>query len=271
MSEPADSWEQFCAEVAELVRRLQASKAVNVNSEELRGRAQHLVQAYFRATRAGLLALGIEDTRLATIDSGMQSVLTLSHGRNAKRSYLLALGRIKSAIPGVAAKRELLIGKKRDSASGFETQLEGEIHRTLAAMVPSAALSYEQAARDLQDLSRVSMRGTAAELREVLREAVDQLAPDDAVRSSAGRSSTDSKVTMKEKVRFILRSRGMRSGARDAAERAVSIIDEQLGLLARSIYDRGSLSTHVASSRGEVKQLKLYIDSLLADLLAINT
>ena len=41
-------------------------------------------------------------------------------------------------------------------------------------------------------------------------------------------------------------------------------------MLARSVYDRGSVATHVAASRAEVKQLKLYVEGVLAELLAIH-
>ena len=39
--------------------------------------------------------------------------------------------------------------------------------------------------------------------------------------------------------------------------------------MARSLYDRGSLATHVVTTRKEVRQLKLYVDALLAELLEI--
>ena len=46
------------------------------------------------------------------------------------------------------------------------------------AMAPGAALGYEQAVRDIQDPDRLSYRGVAGELREVVREVLDRLAPD---------------------------------------------------------------------------------------------
>ena len=59
-----------------------------------------------------------------------------------------------------------------------QTSVEVQIIETLQSLVPTAALSYQQAIRDLADSTRVSYRGPAAELREVLREVCDHLAPD---------------------------------------------------------------------------------------------
>src|SRR6266853_172856 len=50
---------------------------------------------------------------------------------------------------------------------------------TLDKVVPTTALSSRQAPQDLGDQQRVSYRGTAAELREVLRELLDHLASDE--------------------------------------------------------------------------------------------
>ena len=48
------------------------------------------------------------------------------------------------------------------------------------------------------------------------------------------------------------------------------IATNSVGLLARSVYDRGSLSSHVATTRQEVLTLKGYADAVLADLLQIH-
>jgi hypothetical protein len=38
--------------------------------------------------------------------------------------------------------------------------------------------------------------------------------------------------------------------------------------MARSVYDRGSVSAHVSTTRDEVTQLKRYVETILGDLLA---
>ena len=75
---------------------------------------------------------------------------------------------------------------------------------------------------------------------------------------------------MKQKVRFILHSRGLQSGAIAAGEDSARVIDELVGQFARSVYDQGSLATHVGASRARVLQLKQYVEVVLADLLALT-
>ena len=55
-----------------------------------------------------------------------------------------------------------------------------------------------------------------------------------------------------------------------AREDTVSLIEELTGSLARSSYDRGSLATHVASTDSDVRQLKMYVDGVLAELLQVQ-
>lgn len=141
---------------------------------------------------------------------------------------------------------------------------------TLQQLVPSAALSYQQALQDLAGPQRLSYRGTAVELRECLRELLDHLAPDAAVTKAPGFAYEKglTKPTMKQKARFILKNRGGAHTSLSSAEDSVLRIEEATASLARSVYMRGSVSTHVATLR-EAHQLKLYADAVLAELLEI--
>jgi hypothetical protein len=42
-----------------------------------------------------------------------------------------------------------------------------------------------------------------------------------------------------------------------------------IGEMARSVYDRSSLATHVATERKNVIQLKRYVDAVLQDILEL--
>jgi Predicted pPIWI-associating nuclease len=156
-------------------------------------------------------------------------------------------------------------------AQASTSPAEQIIINTLAKLVPSAAQSYQQAVIDLADNGRVSFRGPAHELRENLREALDQIAPDDAVMSSpnfkleAGRP----KPTMKQKVRFIFRARDQSTTESAAPEGAINTIDALIADMTRSIYDHGSLAAHVQRGRRSVEQLKRYVDVIFNDLLEL--
>jgi hypothetical protein len=49
-----------------------------------------------------------------------------------------------------------------------------------------------------------------------------------------------------------------------------SFIMHKIGSLARSLYNRGSVSTHVVTTRQEVLTIKAYADAVLADLLQLH-
>jgi hypothetical protein len=108
-------------------------------------------------------------------------------------------------------------------------------------------------------------------LREALREVLDHLAPDKEVTGQPGFTleSNQSKPTMRQKVRFILASRGKGKTQTAPAEHSTAIVEQSVGALARSVYDRSSLSTHVGTTKQEVQQVKAYVDVVLTELLEI--
>jgi len=55
-----------------------------------------------------------------------------------------------------------------------------------------------------------------------------------------------------------------------APELAVSMVDELGAAITRSAYTRGSMSAHGVGSAQEVRQLKMYVDAVLAELLEIH-
>ena len=54
-----------------------------------------------------------------------------------------------------------------------------------------------------------------------------------------------------------------------APELTISLADELGAQITRSAYTRGSISAHGLSSLQEVRQLKMYVDAVLAELLEI--
>jgi hypothetical protein len=263
-------WESFWSDFESLRTSVARVKAVNVNSNGVRQAARDLVHRYFNATRP---ALPVDHARLEVLDSQIQRLLLLSNGRNAKRSYADVLRRIHRARGTIDVERVRAIGGAGPQARGrAESGLESAIASTLEEVVPSAALSYRQALVDLRDTTRLSYRGPATDLRESLRELLDHLAPDKEVRKTPNFKLEPGRTgpTMKQKVRFILASRGLGKTAIETPEASVERIDEALGVLARSVYNRGSVSTHVATARTEVLQLKVYAEAVLVELLQIH-
>jgi hypothetical protein len=142
----------------------------------------------------------------------------------------------------------------------------------LEQLLPTAAASYRQAVADLNASGRQSYRGTASEFRETLRELLDHLAPDGEVTGLLGFRLEDGQKgpTMKQKVRFILSARGRNKNQRDSAEKSASLVEELCGEITRAVYNRASVATHVQESLKEVRRLKRYVDTVLAELLEVG-
>jgi hypothetical protein len=127
---------------------------------------------------------------------------------------------------------------------------------------------------DLTKPNRKTYRGTAAELREVVRGVLDLLAPDSHVKNTdwykeARRTgvSQEKSPTQSEKTKYILRQRGSGSAGTDAAESYMSSIEDRLGHVVRATYRRASSSAHSGAEREEVAQQLRYVNALLAELL----
>jgi hypothetical protein len=78
------------------------------------------------------------------------------------------------------------------------------------------------------------------------------------------------KPTMKQKVRFVLRSRERKKSQTESAEKSAELVESLAGEVTRAVYNRASLAVHVESARNEVLRVKRYVDTVLFDLLEIG-
>jgi hypothetical protein len=271
--EPLDPLAHYWKSIGTLSLAISRSRAVNVNSEELRNQARTAVQQWFRETRPYILGIGIAEQEILSVDDYNQRLLSLAAARNKKSSYINALRPLLKHRSLIDSRVHLLLGSlNQRKVTAGHSSIESRILATLQRMLPHSALSYHQALLDLADNKRSSYRGTATELREVVREVLDHLAPDEEVMKSVGfRLEKDRKgPTMKQKARFILKARGMGETARKAPEDAVGLLEDQIASLARSTYERGSASTHSATRIETVRYFKGYADAVLAELLQVH-
>src|SRR5260370_24406729 len=176
----AGKWQALCDAFERFSKNLRRSRSINVNSQALRTEGRTLVEQYFRRARPELISLGFGENDLDALDSPFQEILRLSNGMNAASSYKHQLRSIQKILPQITGRREFYLGAS-SSARLKSTEIERQIIATLTDLIPSAAMSYQQALFDLSSEQRVSFRGPAVELREALREVIDHLAPDQAV------------------------------------------------------------------------------------------
>ena len=274
--EMADVWDSFCDKIDEFRKSIGQNKAVHVNIKSLREQGKTLVQSYFREARPDIVTQMKNETILSDLDQHMQNLLDLTQHRTEKALYKNILKLSRDCIQKISIQRELEISKalsgQIDERNAGFSNLEKSILNILEQLLPSAALSYQQALLDLNSSQRISFKGTANELREALRETLDHLATDTEVMKQEGFTLEKgrTKPTTKQKVRFILKARGLSRKASKASEESVDIIEERFPSLVRATYDRSSISTHINSTRSEVLQLKEYVNAVLAELLLIH-
>jgi hypothetical protein len=264
---------QLITDVETLGASLRRGKAVNVNDQSSKERAIELAACYFNEVRPQVLVVGGETEGLLHHDELWQQLVRLAHGNNARRSYLNTIKALRKQLSefNISALTTPVVQAGQSTPNAALSREETLILQTLESLVPSAAASYRQALADLVGPERLSYRGTAAELRESLRETLDQLAPDADVRAQGWYKPADGQQqpTMKQKARYILTSRGRNKTQRDSAERMFALIEELSGEVMRAVYNRASLATHVHQSKVEVHKIKRYVDTVLFDLLEI--
>ena len=251
---------------------IRKSQTVHQNTQATKEAARALVQSWFREVRASLRDRGVPESLLQDIDSGMQDLLRYAQVRTRTENYASLLRTLKIQIDDLEVEIEVAFGESilEGHAVGL-SDFELRLLETLEGLVPRSALSYRQAIQDIEDNSRVSYRGTANELRAVLWDVLERLAPDEIVIKAEGFEFEKGRdaPTQKQKARFILRSR-LGSSARKTPEITIDLIEERVGALSRAVYDRSSVSTHVATSRAELVQVKMYLDTLLSELLEVS-
>jgi hypothetical protein len=221
--------------------------------------ARTIARTYFETVRPDLELVHSRAGLVEEIDWVLQSILQLATAPREKQAYL---GHVAELRPFLL-EANIDVMKARGSSRLMLSPTERAILETLERMLPATSASYEQALRDIANGERVSWRGTASELREVLREVIDHLAPDEKVTATVGFQLEQGQKTptQRQKVRFILRARKSSSTAVTVAETSLGTVEEAVAALARSTYQRGSASTHTSSSGSEIRSLKRYVDA----------
>jgi hypothetical protein len=240
-----------------------------VQSAAKRRELSKLAESYFNEVRPSILPKDQQLPELVEVDGAFQELMPLCHFSASAGKYKALLAKAKSAL---VRSEVSLISRPRVEVGFSMVARERRIASTLEALLPSAANSYRQALEDLAVERRQSWRGPATDLRESLREVLDHLAPDADVSAQAGFKLEQNAhgPTMKQKVRFVLKSRGSPSVTALTTESAAVAVEEALGQFVRSVYTRSSASTHTPTERQEVVRIKELVEVVLSELLEIS-
>jgi hypothetical protein len=258
--------------VNQLHREVKKTRTKQIYQESVRNSTRAVVDTYFRTTRPDFKRLSVSDELLLPTDGAVHSLLETTHHHSAANTYKDAIKAVHLSL--LELEKIALLHNDGDSKSNAlqVDSVDLAITTTLKKLLPSAACSYEQAMRDLSGGARLSWRGPATDLREALRETLDHLAPDANVTAQPGfkLEANASGPTMKQKVRYILRQRGMSRGAMDTPESAVEAVEQAVGTFVRSVYSRSSISTHTPTDKKEVTRVRDWVRVVLAELLELR-
>ncbi len=256
----------------ELARKdLNGVKSPQLNSQKRRDDLRLLVEEYFNEIRPKLKSAAEQDEDVRNVDTLMQELLALCHKRGSVKLYQSQLSKIRKSL--ILVDVRLVASPRGNAEPQVDDYLDIKIIQTLDQIVPSAALSYQQALLDLQTKQRFSWRGPATDLREALRETLDHLAPDEDVVAMPGykQSAATNGPTMKQKVRFVMKSRGVKKALSAPAEEATQSIDSAVGTFVRSVYTRSNVSTHTPTDKSEVLRIRDFVRVVMCELLEVRT
>lgn len=260
-----------CQKIAQELRsQVSRLRVTQVAASVIRDKARGVVDGYFRTDRPLFITEFGDASLFGGIDDLMQQLLRLAQGRSSRTRYVEVLTALDREWRDVEVR---LIARARPLIGEPLRRPEQEaIAKTLEKVCPPSALCYRQALTDLDAGTRTSWRGTASELREALREALDTLAPDDAVAASPGfkLEANLTSPTMKQKARFILKSRRWSESKRKQMEDAVDIVDEKVGNFVRSVYGGSSSSVHTAPTKRDVQSVLRFVETCFVELLELE-
>jgi hypothetical protein len=133
------------------------------------------------------------------------------------------------------------------------------------------ASKYDQVKLDVETTDRLSWSGSAHEIREVLRGLLETLAPKEAVATEPWhvQDESTSGPTPKQRIRYILRTRGSGSKEQKVAEQ-VDVMEDKIGDLVRATYTRASDAAHRTKDRREVRRIVRYFEAFAHDLLDLD-
>jgi hypothetical protein len=268
---PAVDPSKFLDDLGRLLGQLESKHTRLVSGRAELNHIRSVVGTWFqyRPTFSALLG---DEKLLLPMDGRMEAAMELAIGGRARTTVVKAIRGAHRCYTDT-----LLVPLTRANWSRAPQRTpagrDSEVTARLRKLDPGLADSYEQAVRDLDDDGRITYKGPAAELREVLTGVLHKLAPTAEVQATpwyqqARRTGVRSEPTPTrvERTKFIMRHKGKGSAAEDAAESSLALVEDRLGKVVDATYRMGAAATHEEAEREEVRQTLRYLNALLREL-----
>ena len=222
---------RFLKEIDTLKKAVRAVDNKQIFSRAICEQLHSCAQTYFADLRPQLRSG--ED--VAAADKLFTQMHDLSRKNPSRRKCIDLLTDTRRALVRIES---AVLSQPGNITADKPTATDTLIISSLNDICPAASASYQQALEDLAQSVRISWRGSATELREALRETLDMLAPDKEVSAEPNFKLEPNahRPTMKQKVRYILKNRGLNSGQISTSEDTTKFIEESFlgALLAQS-------------------------------------
>lgn len=257
--------EEYERQVEALRKALQARTAIYVNTPEEISRVRAVVTTWFRTLRPRLEAAGVTASNLEFVDQVARQCMELTLQRSKRKKCLSTIAKLSKTF-----KKQIvvLIHTQTFKEGAASLAAPTDIIERLRRLSPGLATSYQQIYVDVGGAARLSYRGTANEIREVLRETMDRLAPDEEVmaRPWYKHEGDRTQPTQRQKARYILERRSAASAQLAVATEAIRIVENGLSQLAREMYTRTSAAAHTSADIAEIQRVLRYFEALIVDL-----
>jgi Predicted pPIWI-associating nuclease len=262
--------ESFRVALNNLRARLRRCDTETVSLEEIRTLSKSVANLWFHDV-GPLAKLATEnEAALKSLDDLMSRLI--DHTLRATRRSLY-LSTVNEALRTYERGIYVDLHKKVSAVlAGGYSIVNDQISESLARLSESLVAGYRQVHKDLADESRISWRGTANELREVLRELLEMLAPDETVMKMPWfkQEPNTQGPTQAQRARYALEQRATQNHRASAAQETANLVEESVSRLVRKTYQRANNAAHTSQDKDEVKRILGYFDLLAKDLLGLS-
>lgn len=262
--------ETFRVALKNLLSRLRRCKTETVSLEEIRILSKSVANLWFHDIAPLAKLATEEEPALKSIDGLMNQLLTHTLKATKTKVYLST---VNSALKTYEKQIYVELHKQVGAVlAGGYSIADNIISEALARFSESLVAGYQQVQKDLADESRISWRGTANEIREVLRELLELMAPDEAVtRMNWFKQEPKTQgPTQAQRAKYALEQRAVQTHRASATQETINLVEESVSKLVRKTYQRANNASHTSQDKDEVKRILGYFDLLARDLLGLS-